>query len=421
MSEKPRAPRKSPTRALASEHRGQATEQTGSGNSDQNHAAIQEELARTRQELEKALRISRTLARTCARAEQETRRCEEAFTLVRRHGSDLVFRLSRDGRIQEVSAASLELMGAAPEALQGRLFQDFVGREDLLALQRYFQAVLQDPEAERQGLVIHLHRDRTMRTLEIHCHAVPHPQTQILEILGIARPWRTPVASSVTDLAFSLAHELNQPLTALAIAARACSQLARIESVDRDELTQAIDQLAFQAERAGELVRRMRQLAVRGEPYRELVNVTELAQVALRMLQADLHREHIRTKLHVAEAIPIIKIDRIQLEQVLVNLIRNAMEAMSQTPADKRLLTVTISRSESEVVLAVADTGRGLSPDIAECLFQPYQTTKPNGMGLGLAVSRAILQAHAGRLWIEPAHGPGATFCFALPLLPRES
>lgn len=387
------------------------------------HAALQEELAKTRQELEKSLRISRSLARTCARAEQETRRRDEAFTLVQQHGSDLVFRLSRDGRVQEVSRASQDLLGLEPERLQGRLFQDLVAQEDWEPLRHYFRGVLEGDSVEDTGLLLHVRHDGRPRTLQIHCRAVPHPQTQILEILGIARPWREapPLTLGSKDFALSLAHELNQPLTALAITARACSQLARLEPMDRSEMLQAIDQLALQAERAGELVRRMRQLAGCGTPCWEPVNVRDLTQRCLGMLRADLDREHIRTQLHVPETIPIIMVDRIQMEQVLVNLIRNAVEAMSQTPVSQRVLTVTAARDDVALVLAITDTGRGLAPDIAGRLFQPYQTTKPHGMGLGLAVSRAILQAHGGRLWVEPSHGTGTTFCLALPLVSRES
>jgi len=218
------------------------------------------------------------------------------------------------------------------------------------------------------------------------------------------------------DLASSLAHELNQPLTALAIAARACSQLARTKELDSQELIQAIDQLALQAERAGELVRRMRQLAARGMPSRSTVTVADLIHGALRMLQADIEQENVVLQLHIPEALPNIDIDQIQIEQVLVNLLRNAIEAMCETPVDQRVLTITACHKNSEVVVIVSDTGRGLSPAIAERLFQPYQTTKPHGMGLGLAVSQAILQAHAGRLWVEPGGGPGTTFYLALPL-----
>ncbi len=138
------------------------------------------------------------------------------------------------------------------------------------------------------------------------------------------------------------------------------------------------------------------------------------------MLEADLKKEGVTVMLQVPPEIPMITVDRIQIEQVLVNLIRNAVEAMTDAPADRKTLTISASLTDVEVVLALTDSGRGLSPEVAGRLFQPYQTTKPNGMGLGLAVSMAVLQAHAGRLWVEPTQGPGTTFCLALPLSYRE-
>jgi PAS domain S-box-containing protein len=354
-------------------------------------------------------------------AEQEVWRREEMLALVAQHGSDMLFRLSRDGRFLELSPAGQALLDLAPEAVAGRSFQEFVVREECERWRRYTQSVLRGTVAE--GVLVHLERRCGPKPLEVHCRAVANPRTHRLEIIGIAHPHPVlaTAAKSPNDLAFSLAHELNQPLTALAIAARACSQLTRGQDVSPEELVDAIDQLAVQAERAGELVRRLRQLAGGGGPCHATIAIHELTQSALRMLTADLAREQVSFKLHIPEAIPNITVDRIQMEQVLVNLIRNAIEAMSSVPVDQRVLTIAAYLEDAEVVMAIADTGQGLSPAIAERLFQPYQTTKAHGMGLGLAVSRAILQAHAGRLWVAPAGGPGTTFCLALPLAATES
>jgi PAS domain S-box-containing protein len=419
MPERPRTERKQPTaggpRPSAN---GPASRQRGE-TEDSDRVA---ELAKTRHQLEKALKMSRSLARNCARSEQELRRHEESFGLVARHGSDLVFRLSREGNFIELSPSGQDLLGISTGNAPGRSIQDFVARDDWEQLRGYFDGVLCGIVSD--GMLVRLRqRGKRLQLIELFCRAIPHPQTQALEIVGTGRI-RQPVPAATAaadDLVFSLAHELNQPLTALAIAARACSQLTRSEEVGKQELTQAIDQLAEQAERAAELVRRMRQLAGRGVPSYSMIAVQDLVQGAVHMLAADLERARVSLKLHIPGALPNIKVDRIQIEQVLVNLIRNAIEAMSDTPMDQRVLTVTAQSQDAEVVVRVADTGRGLSPDIAERLFEPYQTTKPQGMGLGLAVSRAILQAHAGRLWVEPAGAIGTTFCLALPLSFRET
>ena len=445
MADKPRVPRKPEAEGLRKDSLKAQVEPAASGQDhlvQQRFVELEEQLAKARQDLDKRIKISRSLARNCTRAEQELRRQEEGFALIRQYGTDLIFRVDRDGKIQDLSDACQALLGMDPATLVGRFFQDFVARAHQELLRRYFIQVLdhKDFESAADGLVVSFqHPQRGPLRLEIFGRAVPHPQTQALEILGLARSAAPPPKPSpedaLEDLAASLAHELNQPLTALAIAARACAQLALDNDMDRAELAGAIEQLAVQAERAGELVRRMRQLAARDAGRRSTVTVPELVQKALHMLQADLEKDQVRVQLHLPEELPTLWVDRIQIEQVLINLIRNAVEAMQETPAKQRALTITATPAETEVVLAIADSGRGLSPDIAGRLFQPYQTTKVHGMGLGLAVSRAILHVHGGRIWVEPldisetsaslsagpGRSPGAVFCFTLPFASMEN
>jgi len=379
---------------------------------------IEEQLTKTRQDLEKAQKINRSLARNYAHAEQEIRRREESFALVFQKGSDVILRLSREGKIIELSPSSQVLLNAPPHFLQGRSLLESVAKEDQEPLRRFLQSVLRIPGTSH--FVIHFMRqDKVPCVLNLHCRAVPHPQTQQMEIVGIASPFvhaTQTQPSSREDLTLQLAHELNQPLTAMALSARACGQLARLKEVDTDELIQAIDQIAVQAERAGELVRRMRELASGSPPRRSLESLEELAQNAVNMLEADLAKGHISLKRKMPGEMPKVFVDHIQIEQVLVNLIRNAIEAMSELPVEQRNLTISVSKKERELVMFITDKGRGLPPELAQRLFKPYQSTKTNGMGLGLAVSHAIIQAHAGRLWVEPRDESGTTFGFALPL-----
>jgi signal transduction histidine kinase len=222
------------------------------------------------------------------------------------------------------------------------------------------------------------------------------------------------------NLLASLAHELNQPLTALAISARAASQLAGSGQAAMPEILQALDQLAAQAERAAELVHRMRQLAAGGTALLTLVDVAELAQNAMRMLERNINQGQVAARLHIEEPLPKIFGDSIQIEQVFVNLIRNAIDALKDVPVDNRSLTVSATAINAELIVRIADSGPGLAPAIAERIFEPYRSTKPQGMGLGLAVSRAIVQAHGGRLWVAPSGAPGTTFCLAFPFAPME-
>jgi two-component system, LuxR family, sensor kinase FixL len=418
MAEKPRIPRQPEVVGLAIGSARQFAKRSNRASNHESGAEVKDQLSKLQQELEKARKVSRSLARNCARAEQELQNRQEVFNLAADHGSDLIFRLNSLGRFVEASSACKAVLGIPSDNVKGLAFADLLAPEEKDPLQHYFQGVLKG-SAPQSKLVQRKHPENGVAALELVCKAMPHPQTQVLEIIGIARRASSEdKAPAIKDnLADSLAHELNQPLTALAIGARACSQLARARKVEMDELVQTIDQLALQAERAGELVRRMRLMAGGGSKASWiLVDVKELIQSVLDLCRTDLNNSRIVVELHVSAEMPKIRMDRIQIEQVLVNLIRNAVEAMKEVPVAERVLVLAASRSGGELVMVVSDTGRGLSPAIADRLFRPYQTTKAQGMGLGLAISRAIVQAHAGRLWLEAARGPGATFCLSLPI-----
>ncbi len=375
--------------------------------------------SRSSGDFEETFKPTREALRSSARAEQEIRALQDSFALVVRHGSDLIMRCEGGGKVLDVSPSCQKLLGVTPDRLTGRYLAELVNKEERDALQKYFQDVLQG-ETGRAGVVIHMALgEPNPPELLLHCCAVPHPQTRVLELVIIGRivPPADTSPNLHDELALSLAHELNQPLTALALTARACSNLTRDKAINADELTVAIEQIAVQAERAGELVRRMRQLVVRAAPHWSYVGVEELIRSALKPLEADIAAQGVVVELHVSPGMPKIRVDRIQIEQVLINLARNAVEAMTVPGLEQRRLIIAASQADPELVIVVADTGPGLAPEIKDRLFEPYQTTKTHGMGLGLAVSRAILQAHAGRLWTEPAHGPGAAFCLALPMV----
>lgn len=417
MPEKPRAQ----PRPDQSEH--PATGIARHGESPRGRVAeLEELLAHYRTLREKDQKIARSLARNSQRAEQELRRLRDEFDLIQQHGSDLVFRLDQDGKFQDVSAACQSLLGLEPERITGRSLHDFVSENCREPVQRYFQAVCKG--RVKDGILVpFVTPDRRRLQLRMHCRAVPHPQTQAMEIIGIARLNPAPPAESagvlsLEEMAHSLAHELNQPLTAMALAARACVQMTRARETNHGNLVEAITQVSQQAERAGELVRRLRLLGSGGHSPRSAVHPHDLLRAALQFLDGDIKNEGLRTQLQLAENVPTLSVDRIQLEQVLINLVRNAIEAMSATPQDQRVLTISTSCTIEEVVLAVCDAGTGLSPTIADRLFQPYQTTKPQGMGLGLALSRSIVQAHNGRLWAQPNPRRGTTFFVALPIAP---
>jgi two-component system, LuxR family, sensor kinase FixL len=219
------------------------------------------------------------------------------------------------------------------------------------------------------------------------------------------------------QMAAGLAHELNQPLTAatnyLEVAHRL---LARGERDGAKRAAGVVDSAAAQVARATEIIRRLRDFVGKGESERRAEAVGQLIEEAnaLALLGA---RDHgVTVQLHIALDLPNVAVDKIQIQQVLVNLIRNAVEAMEQS--ERRELTISATPGRDDAVeIAVADTGTGIATEIAERLFQPFITTKANGMGVGLSICRAIIEAHGGTLRAEGDPQGGTIFRFSLPVV----
>ncbi len=220
--------------------------------------------------------------------------------------------------------------------------------------------------------------------------------------------------SRLTDmgqLASTLAHELNQPLTAVMNYAEAARAMVATNPARSAEL---VTKAAGQAERAGDIIRRLRGFVEKGTVERSAENLTKVVEEAVALATIGAKVDGIRITLDLAPDLPAIKIDKIQIQQVVVNLIRNAIEVLRQ--AERRILTVRTSVADGGIQeVMVADTGPGVASEIAGQLFQPFVSTKKGGMGVGLSISRSIVEAHGGRLWAESNPDGGAVFRFVLP------
>jgi signal transduction histidine kinase len=211
------------------------------------------------------------------------------------------------------------------------------------------------------------------------------------------------------EMAAGLAHELNQPLTAIHFEAGAA-----LEDNDPDEMRRALSAIGEHSLRAGDIVRRMRTFARRGEPKREPTDIRQLIREVLALLAHDLRLNGVQTRERFDE-VPAVLVDRIELQQVMVNLIRNAIEAMLATPIAGRWLTIETRPAGERVRVMVSDSGHGVEPAIAATLFHPFHTTKSSGLGLGLSICQSLIEGHAGRIGIAPQTGSGTTFFFELP------
>ena len=225
--------------------------------------------------------------------------------------------------------------------------------------------------------------------------------------------------STMGEMAAGLAHEINQPLSAIATYAQACQRLIRLPEPAIDDVVAALEQINAQALRAGEVIRRLRNFVKNREVKREPVNCARLLEDLRTLAETDARLHNIRLRLDCQEPLPTVYADPIQLQQVVLNLVRNAIDAMVDAPEDRReVLLMTREAAEGEVEVTVADHGTGLAPEATEHLFNPFFTTKAAGTGLGLAISRSIVRAHGGRLWHTPNDGCGVRFHFTLPVSP---
>ena len=218
---------------------------------------------------------------------------------------------------------------------------------------------------------------------------------------------------SMGQMAAALAHELNQPLTATANYVRAALRLLGAPEPNLDRVRQAMNLAVDQTLRSGEIIRRLRTFVARGEVLRQSQSVAVLIEEACGLALVGAKERGIKVLINMDPDLPEALVDRVQIQQVLLNLIRNAMEAMDGCAA--RDLTIGASPRAEHVIVSVADTGIGVPPEIEAKLFQPFVTTKPEGMGIGLSVCRTIVEAHSGRLWMELNPGGGSVFRFTLP------
>src|SRR5262249_34209860 len=249
--------------------------------------------------------------------------------------------------------------------------------------------------------------ERTAALEEAH-HALPQHQAELAHALRL---------HTVGEMTAALAHEINQPLGAITNYAQGAVQRLRAGTVDPNALRAAFEEIAREGLRAGQILRGLRNLVQRETAASDGVDVNALAAEAVRGLgpQARLHGVTVRLEGDVT--LPPVQADGTQIEQVMLNLMLNGLEAAAVTPGARREVTVATATQQDAIEVAISDTGNGLPPAVERRLFTPFFTTKAHGLGLGLAICRSIIESHGGRLWASSGPGSGATFRLSLPLV----
>jgi len=243
-------------------------------------------------------------------------------------------------------------------------------------------------------------RRRAERELEVQRHELAHLGR--VALLG--------------ELSGAVAHELNQPLAAILTNARVAQRMMANGKPDEAMLREILEDMVADSLRAGSVIHRVRGLIRKDDAIRQLVNANEVVAEVLELAHSDLIRRGVIVATDLATSIPEVSADRVQLQQVLLNLIVNACDAMADNAPRDRTLTVSTAEEASTIRISVTDRGPGVAAGLIDAVFEPFVTSKPQGLGLGLAICRSIIGAHGGRIWAANNSGRGATFSFVLPV-----
>ena len=220
--------------------------------------------------------------------------------------------------------------------------------------------------------------------------------------------------TTMGELTASLAHEIKQPISAAVTDARTCSRWLDRDDPDLPEAREAASRMVKDVTRAADIINRISLLFNKGSLQRELVDVNELVREMIVLLRSEANRYSISIPTELDEDLPSVMADRVQLQQVFMNLMLNGIDAMKETTG-RRELTIKSEVANGQLLISVSDTGVGLLSEQAEQIFKAFFTTKNNGTGMGLPISRSIIESHGGRLWVAGLPGRGATFQFTLP------
>jgi PAS domain S-box-containing protein len=346
----------------------------------------------------------------------------------------LVVLADPEGRILLFNRACEELTGYAREEVIGKsLFELFVPPEWQPAVQQRF-ADPHAPEVRQPHENAWLTKAGDQRSIEWRCAALPMDGDDRLGVLGIGVDITTRKAAeraaceqqielarvlrvnTMGEMAAALAHELSQPLAAILSYTQGCQRLMAGYEGCPPDVSIYLDKLAGQAQRAGEIIHHIRRFIQKDEPLRENYDVNELVREAATFARAEAAVHGIQITLNLAPRPLPVWAERIAIEQVILNLFHNGIEALAGAGAGHGKISIGTRIRKDVAVVAIEDTGPGVAPELRKVLFHPFVTTKRNGLGLGLSICRSIVQEHGGEMWLAEPDAAGATFCFTLPL-----
>lgn len=343
--------------------------------------------------------------------------------------AEAMFTIRTDGSIVDVNQTACDRLGYSREELLKLSVPDFSSfaaenfNEHVAALRQTTSRVVQTSHRRKDGSLFDVEVSARMFEYEGHEYicATARDVTELRRAEKENRELDRQLAhvnrlNCMGEMASTIAHELNQPLYVISNLAALLQYSAKTGELDSDETNRMMETIGSQAVLAGEIVRRMRGFCMNKPPTQKVTDLRELIRESIRLLEPELRHSNVRTETDFRDA-PKVLIDRVQIQQVLVNLVHNAIEAMAETPRNDRYLKICTHRySRQSVRISVSDHGPGIALPCENSVFEPFVTTKENGMGMGLAISRSIIEAHKGRLAQDEDAVGGTTFHIDIPV-----
>jgi two-component system sensor kinase FixL len=361
----------------------------------------------------------------------ERKRVEERFRLVVDSTPNAMLMVNREGRITQVNPQTERLFGYRGEELLGqsleRLFPERLRSSAGESLREFFASPALRGMASSTEM-FGLRKDGGEFPLEVGLTPIESAGgllalaaiTDNTERKKAEEARRELVHASrlavLSEFTTSIAHEINQPLGAILSNADAAELLLKKSPPPLEEVRQILADIRSDDLRASEVIRRLRALLRQGEVERQPIDLNAVVNDVIFILRAEAQRRRVEVLTELSSGASMVSGDKVHLQQILLNLMLNGMEAMAQTSGERRL-TLKTEQANGEVVVSVSDTGAGVSRERLPKIFERFFSTKPEGMGMGLAISRSLVEEHGGRIWVESTEGRGSVFRFALPIL----
>jgi PAS domain S-box-containing protein len=367
-------------------------------------------------------------------------RAERWFEYLLESAPDAIVIVDEQGKVLLANRRTEEIFGYAPRDLVGESVDKLVPVRFRESHQKHRENYTAQPRIRPMTSALELHALRSDGhefPVEISLSPIETPEglvvacairdvTQRVRAQRLLKQRQDELAhlmrlTTAGEMATGLAHELNQPLYSIANYARGCVHRLESSSLTEGEMRDVAEEIAKEAARAAEIIRRLRQMVQKCDSVPAAIDLNKTVREACSLYQADLKRAATRIEMHLESSLAPVKADEVQLQQVVINLLKNAVEAMRETPLGQRLVQVATGYDESQFAyVRVSDAGCGIAIDDLERIFDAFHTTTDGGMGMGLAISRTIIQSLGGRIWASNNAELGATFLLTIPLASNE-